>query len=137
MRFLLDTDTCVFWLRGHEPLRDHIATVVSQHSEPSLSISVITLAELRYGAAYSARPTENHQAIDDFLSGLTILGVSPEVASLFGEIKADLRKKGSLIEDLDVLIAATATAYDLTLVTNNESHFSRIAGLRRENWVET
>lgn len=114
-------------------MRDRVTEVDPE----TIAISVITLAELRYGAAYSARPAENHQAIDDFVSVLTILGVTPESAGVFGEMKADLRKEGMLIEDLDLLIAATACAYDLTLVTNNEDHFGRIAGLRLVNWVES
>lgn len=73
MRFLLDTDTCVFWLRGHDSLRDRLAGVTREHSAEALSISVITLAELRYGAACSAHPAENHRAIDDFVSALTAL----------------------------------------------------------------
>ncbi len=97
MSFLLDTDTCVFWLRGWTTLRDHIARVIKEHSAAALAISVVTLAELRYGADYSDRPAENHRAINGFVSGITIL----------------------------------------TLVTNNKAHFSRIAGLRLENWLES
>ena len=137
MRFLLDTDTCVFWLRGHSLLRDRMTRVLEDNGAAEIALSVVTLAELRYGAAYSSRPTENHQAIDDFVSALMILTLTPETAKVFGEIKADLRTRGLLIEDLDLLIAATARAYDLTLVTNNQSHFSRVPGLRLENWVQT
>jgi tRNA(fMet)-specific endonuclease VapC len=67
---------------------------------------------------------------------ITVLGLTPEAVALFGDIKADLRKKGLLIEDMDLLIAATAREHDLTLVTNNASHFERIPDLRLENWVE-
>jgi predicted nucleic acid-binding protein len=63
MKLLLDTDTSVFWLRGHSPVRERMTQVDPQ----TIAISVITLAELRYGAAYSARPADNHQAIDDFI----------------------------------------------------------------------
>ncbi|MFW6116888.1 MAG: PIN domain-containing protein [bacterium] len=75
--------------------------------------------------------------MDGFVSGLTVLTVGQEAASVFGQVKADLRRKGMLIEDLDLLIAATAKAHNLTLVTNNKAHFSRIAGLRLENWLES
>lgn len=137
MSFLLDTDTCVFWLRGRTTVRDHIDRVIEELSAAALAISVVTLAELRYGADYSDRPADNHQAIDGFVSGLTVLTVGQEAASVFGQVKADLRRKGMLIEDLDLLIAATAKAHDLTLVTNNKAHFNRIAGLRLENWLES
>jgi len=132
MKFLLDTDTCVFWLRGHVPVRDHLAAAGPEET----AISVITLAELRYGAACSARPANNHQAIDGFISVLTILGVDSDIARVFGEIKAQLRKEGMLLEDVDLLIAATARVQGLTLVTNNQDHFGRISSLHLDNWVE-
>jgi len=88
------------------------------------AVSVVALAELRYGANCSAKPQGNHQAIDDFASGLAVLGVDPEVARVFGEIKAQLRQAGKLIEDLDLMIAATACVYDLTLVTSNTGHLT-------------
>jgi predicted nucleic acid-binding protein len=67
------------------------------------AVSVVALAELRYGANCSAKPQGNHQAIDDFTSGLAVLGVDAQVARVFGEIKAQLRQAGKLIEDLDWL----------------------------------
>ena len=85
----------------------------------------------------SDRPAHDHRPIDGFISGLTFLTEGQEAASIFGQAKADLRRKGMLIEDLDLLIAATAKAHHLTLVTNNKAHCSRIAGLRLENWLES
>ena len=99
------------------------------------SISVVTLAELRYGADCSAQPDANHQAIDDFLSGVAVLAVDADIARAFGEIKARLRRQGNLIEDFDLLLAATALTNDLTLVTNNSAHFGRVAGLILDNWA--
>lgn len=131
MKFLLDTDTCAFWLRGYASVRDHLAAVGPE----VIAISVITLAELRYGAACSARPASNHQAVDDFIAALSVLGVDPETARIFGDIKAHLRREGMLIEDLDLLIAATARTHNLTLVTNNQDHFGRIPGLHLDNWL--
>lgn len=131
IRFLLDTDTCVAWLRRNANVRRQIAVAGPQ----ALSLSVMTLAELRYGAACSAHPATNHQAIDDFLSGLSLLGLEPHTARTFGDVKAVLRSQGQLLEDADLLIAATALAYQLTLVTNNERHFARIPSLRIENWM--
>ena len=132
MKFLLDTDTCVWALRGRASVRNHLTEAGPEET----AISVVALAELRYGANCSAKPQGNHQAIDDFTSGVAVLGVDIEVARVFGEIKAQLRQAGKLIEDLDLMIAATACVYDLTLVTSNAGHFDRIPGLRLENWVE-
>jgi len=131
MMFLLDTDTCVFWLRGQAAVHARLAAVDPE----ALSISVITLAELRYGAACSAQPDANHRAIDDFISGVAVLAVDADIARTFGEMKAQLRRQGNLIEDFDLLLAATALANDLTLVTNNSAHFGRVAGLILDNWA--
>ncbi|MBN1933883.1 MAG: PIN domain-containing protein [Anaerolineae bacterium] len=131
MTYLLDTDTCVFALRGSESLRSRLVAVDPE----TIAISVITLAELCYGAACSARPEANHQVVDDFASGISVLGLNQEIARLFGEFKSLLRKQGLLIDDLDLLIAATAHHYRLTLITHNLDHFSRLPGLRLEDWI--
>ena len=131
MNFLLDTDTCVFWLRGHAGLRQRVAGLkVSE-----LAISAVTLAELHYGAACSTHPEENHRAVEGFASALIVLGVEAQVARAFGEIKGHLRQQGRLLEDADLFIAATAQVYGLTLVTNNGAHFARIAGLAIDTWT--
>jgi tRNA(fMet)-specific endonuclease VapC len=132
MKFLLDTDTCIFWLRGHASVHNRLTAAGPEE----VGLSVITLAELRYGAACSAQSGANHQAIDDFSSALSVFGVDLDIAHAFGDIKAQLRRDGMPIEDFDLLVAATARTYDLTLVTNNTDHFSRISGLRLENWVQ-
>lgn len=131
MTFLLDTDTCVFWLRGRASVHDRMAALAPE----ARNVSVITVAELRYGAQCSSRPEANHQAIDDFLSGVTVVGVDSDIARAFGKIKAQLRSQGNLIEDFDLLLAATALVYGFTLVTNNVAHFERIEGLILDNWA--
>ncbi len=133
MKYLLDTDTCVYWLRGHSVLRDRLAEVGPEE----LAISIVSLSELRYGAAYSSQADQNQRAIDDFVSGLAVVGLTAEAARIFGDVKAALRRDGMLIEDLDLLIAATARAFGLTLVTNNLRHFSRVPDLAVQNWAET
>ena len=132
MKYLLDTDTCVFWLRGNASVHARLSAT----GPDDIALTVITLAELRYGAACSARPVANHQAIDDFASGLSVLNVLPDIASTFGDLKAQLRQEGQLIEDMDLMIAATARVHQLTLVTNNLSHFGRVPELPMENWLE-
>lgn len=133
MTFLLDTDTCVFWLRGRPTVQARVAVVGLE----ALSISVITLAELHYGADCSAQPDANHRAIDDFVSGVAVMAVDANIARVFGEIKAGLRRQGNLIEDFDLLLAATALANGLTLVTNNMAHFERVPGLTLSNWTQS
>ena len=129
MNVLLDTDTCVYALRGHPVVRSRLTAI----DPATVAISVVTLAELRYGAACSTRPDANHQAVDDFVQAISLIGVDPAIARAFGEIKLELRRQGSLIEDFDLLIAATARTYRLTLVTNNQGHFGRIPDLTLDN----
>jgi tRNA(fMet)-specific endonuclease VapC len=131
MSYLLDTDTCVFALRGNQPVRERFDAVDPE----ALAISVITLAELRYGAACSARPEANHQVVDDFASGVIVLGLDDAIAHMFGGLKAHLCSQGALIDDFDLLIAATAHHYRPTLVTHNLDHFERIPELQVEDWV--
>lgn len=131
MNFLLDTDTCVFWLRGRPEVRARVAAVGPE----AVSISIITLAELRYGAECSANPVANHEAIEGFVGGVNVLPVDEAVARTFATIKATLRRQGSLLEDFDLLLAATALVNGLTLVTNNVSHFARVADLKIDSWA--
>src|SRR5262245_59270027 len=130
LQFLLDTDTCVYWLRGRESIRERVTAV----GLATLGISIITLAELRYGAACSAQPEANQRAVDAFSEGIIVIGVDASIALAFGDIKAALRVQGMLLEDSDLLIGATARTYGLTLVTNNSEHFRRIPGLSFDNW---
>ncbi|MGC9523429.1 MAG: PIN domain-containing protein [Anaerolineae bacterium] len=92
-------------------------------------------AELWYGASYSAYPEKNHRAVLDFASGIGVLDLSSASALNFGDLKAHLRRIGMLMEDLDLLIAATALAHNLILVTNNTQHFGRVPELSLENWT--
>lgn len=132
MTYLLDTDTCVFWLRGRPSVQAKMAAAGPE----ALSISVITLAELRYGADCSAQPDANHQAIDDFVGGVLVLAIDADIARAFGAIKAQLRRQGRLIEDFDLVLAATAVTRDLTLVTNNTDHFGCVTRLTITSWGE-
>lgn len=129
IRYLLDTDTCVGWLRQNQAVRRRVADA----GPTALGLSLMTLSELRYGAACSVHPDANHQAIDAFVSGIALIGLDPAIARQFGDTKALLRVQGQLIEDADLLIASTALTYQLILVTNNTNHFARIPDLILEN----
>ena len=131
MKYLLDTDICIHWLRGNLSIRERLGAAGSEN----VAVSVITLAELRYGADCSNQPERNHQAIDNFTSAIHVLGIDGGIASKFGEIKANLRREGNLIEDFDLLIAATADVHGLALVTGNLGHFRRISDLQIEDWT--
>lgn len=98
-------------------------------------VSVITLAELLYGAFKSRDPSNNERAVIDFCASIDVAPFNGPAAAAYGRLRTDLERVGSPIGPLDTLIASHALALDLTVVTDNESEFRRVAGLRVENWL--
>ncbi|MBU4319756.1 MAG: type II toxin-antitoxin system VapC family toxin [Thermodesulfovibrionales bacterium] len=131
MKFLLDTDTCVYLLNGNPSLKKKVEEV----GVFSLAISNSVLAELYFGAYNSKKIEDNLKRINLFKKNLTVLSDSEESALRFGKIKADLRTKGKIIEDFDILIASIAIVNSCILITNNTDHFERIDDLQIENWL--
>lgn len=122
MNFLLDTDTCIYYLNGDPAIRARI----SHYGAGALCLCEATLAERYFGAYHSARREENLAKVCALPDLVAILPSSAAAADHFGRIKAELKRLGQLIDDFDCLIAGHALAYNLVLVTNNLSHFSRI-----------
>lgn len=129
--YVLDSDTCIYWLKGNERVRQR----VTQVGPDSLSLTIITLAELKFGAYNSQRVKDNLENIDNFLRKVKVLPLNPNAADKFGAIKAYLRREGRIIEDLDILIAAITLSHGGILVTNNTDHFRRITELKYDNWI--
>jgi tRNA(fMet)-specific endonuclease VapC len=101
----------------------------------NLFISEITLAELKYGVEKSEQPAKNRQALAAFLTGVQLLPIVPAL-DIFAKEKARLRKAGTIIDDFDLLIGATAVAHGLTLVTNNSRHLARVENIVLEDWTQ-
>jgi len=133
MRFLLDTNICIYVIK-QKPLRvkERLQTIESGE----IGISIITLAELEYGAAKSQNPQRNRETLTRFCLPFQIVAFCPEDAQKFGEIRATLEQRGQPIGSYDLLIASQAVNRGLILVTNNIKEFSRVEGLNLENWVE-
>jgi tRNA(fMet)-specific endonuclease VapC len=129
---LLDTNTCVFIIRNKSQLA---LQRLRQHATGVVGISVITLAELRYGADKSQDPIKNHAALNSFLVPLDIVEFGADAAAEYGKIRAELERRGLPIGPLDNLIAAHARCLGLTLVTNNIGEFKRVVGLSVEDWT--
>lgn len=132
IEYILDTDTCIYWLKGKEEVKRKVEKI----GVDNLRITIITLAELKYGAFNSQKVSENLKNINDFLGKVKVLLLDEDAAERFGKIKAGLRKTGQLIEDFDILIGSIALSHGGVLVTNNIEHFKRISGLSHENWVQ-
>jgi tRNA(fMet)-specific endonuclease VapC len=128
--FMLDTDTVSFALRGVGA----VAARLAKHKRSELCLSAITVAELRFSAD-KRRSRKIHQAIDAFLSGVDVLAFDNSAAEKFGAIAAALASAGEPIGQMDTLIAGHALAMRATLVTNNQRHFSKVNGLKLENWA--
>ena len=126
---MLDTDSVSYAIRGS----GRVAEQIVAHSPSELCISAITLAELRFGAE-SLRSQKIHRAIDAFLRDVRLIPFDEECAGSYGRIGATLAARGEKIGNLDTMIAAHALTLGLTLVTNNERHFKRVAGLTIVNW---
>jgi tRNA(fMet)-specific endonuclease VapC len=129
MRFLLDTDSVSYALRGQGKVGDRI-----RRQRPSdICISAITLAELRYGAERKGS-RKLHALITTFAASVDVVAFDPDAAVEFGRIGSILAVRGTPIGEFDVLIAAHAVALRCTLVTNNTRHFAKVPGLALENW---
>lgn len=129
--FLLDTNICISYFKA-------VPTVVARfraHDGPHPFISVITLAELKYGAWKSDRTAHHLKIIDALLDGVRVLPISP-VLDAFAEEKARLSKAGNIIPDFDLLIGVTAVHHELILVTINTRHFQRLEGIKLEDWTQ-
>ena len=131
MNYLLDTDTCIYWLKGNEDIEERALKV----GLPEIFISFITLSELYYGAYKSKKVEQNLANIGILKSKLSLMDSNASICDVFGKLKAMLEKDGKIIDDADLFIAACALDTNATLVTNNEKHFERIKGLKVQNWV--
>ena len=131
MHYLLDTNICVFYLRG----KLNFNQFISESWRKSCCISEITVLELRYGAENSNNSQKHHQAIDLFLQGLTVVPII-NVVDTYAKEKVRLRRKGMLLHDeFDLIIGSSAIANDLVLVTDNVKHFVNFENIKTENWI--
>jgi tRNA(fMet)-specific endonuclease VapC len=129
---MLDSDICVYVHRNRPP---NVLKRFEKLTDGEAVVSVITFGELLYGAAKSAKRTEALQTLEAFKRVVHVLPMDESVADAYGALRADLERKGALIGNNDLWIAAHALSASLILVTNNESEFSRVKGLKIQNWA--
>jgi tRNA(fMet)-specific endonuclease VapC len=130
-KYLLDTNIYIFYLKGKFNLDRKIAEI----SLKNCYISEITVAELKFGVENSQRVDKNKATLNTFLSQIQVLSISKALDTYAIE-KSRLRKSAILIDDFDLLIGATATTYQMVMVTNNTNHFSRISNIQLEDWTK-
>jgi tRNA(fMet)-specific endonuclease VapC len=101
-----------------------------------MTMSAITLMERYFGAHRFGRAESNLARVRAMENSFRILAVDSSIAATFGSLKARMAAAGTRLDDFDLIIASTALAYNLTLVSNNARHFGRVEGLKLVNWAE-
>ena len=132
IRYMLDTNM-IAYAKNRRP--KEVLQRLLQHDPSEICISAITMAELEYGVCHSSMPGRNRLALMMFLSGIAVLPFGTDAALAYGEIRHKLTIQGNIIGANDLLIAAHAKSLGLTLVTHNTGEFSRVEGLKLEDWV--
>lgn len=130
MAYLIDTDIIIFALRGDK----NVLTKFEENKNLPISISMITYAELIFGAKRSQNEQKNMIKVNHIRDIYAIENLNEGVMEVFADVKEKMFEKGIRIEDMDLLIAATAIYNELTLVTNNTKHFENVPNLKLENW---
>jgi tRNA(fMet)-specific endonuclease VapC len=132
MQYLLDTNICVFFLRGKLNLDE----IIKEKGRENCFISEITVLELHYGAENSDNPSKSHKAVESFVNGLRIIPIYSCIKR-YAKEKVRLRKIGKPMHDeFDLLIGVSAIENKLTLVTDNLKDFERLDGIKIENWFK-
>jgi len=132
MLYLLDTNTCIYFLNRSS---ERIISQFKKYSPSEIMLSSITVAELFYGAEKSKARKKNWAVVEDFVSNFGIVPFDEKSCQTYAKIRASLEKSGVPIGPMDLLIASISLANNFILVTNNIKEFRRIKGLKLENWV--
>lgn len=131
MKYLLDTNICIYYMKGLYDLKDKIKNKGSENCY----ISEITLAELKFGVENSEQKKKNKEALDIFINGIKIIPIYNSL-DFYAIEKARLRKKGNTVDDFDLLIGASAVSNDMILITNNIKHFKNIEHIEIQDWTQ-
>lgn len=129
--YLLDTNICISMLKNKYGVREAILKVKPENCY----VSEITLGELYFGASFSNNKMERLKDVAFIIDNFKVIPVS-ETLPMFGDVKADLRREGNLIDDFDILIGCAAILSNLIMVTDNVKHLSRLPNIKIENWVD-
>ncbi len=130
-KYLLDTNICIFYMKGKYHLDEKIKAV----GQKNCFISEITVAELLFGASRSANKEKHQKQTERFIAQFKIIPIYDSLQT-YADQKADLCAQGKLIDDFDILIGATAIHNHMVMVTENVKHLSHLNPINIENWVE-
>ncbi len=130
MKYILDTDTIIYFLKGLPSVVEHITAIPASE----VSTTIISHTELLFGAFNSSKKKHNLEKITAFLAKIQIMPFCEQASYIFAEQKALLKKQGNIVADLALMIASITLQHKGILVTNNTKHFARIKQLKIENW---
>ncbi len=131
MKFLVDTDWIIRFLRGH----GKTVKVLNQLYDEGFAVSVISFSEVFEGIYRfeNKKREELEEHFRNFLTGVQVLNINKHIGEIFAGQRAKLRKENKLIDNFDLMIGSTALYYNLELLTNNVKHFERIENLEIRN----
>ena len=130
MKYIIDTDTIIYFLKNNKKVIGKFSKI----NDENIFTTIINSAELLFGAYNSQLVEDNLKKFKLFLENINILPFDEIAAENFARLKAELKRDGNLIDDMDLMIASICIAAGYVLVTNNTKHFSRIEELNIENW---
>jgi len=128
---LLDTNICIYIINAKPPA---VLARFRQYRMGDIGLCSVVAAELAFGVAKS-ESARNRQALQMFLAPLTIMPFDAAAVWSYGDLRADLDRRGTPIGSLDTMIAAHALSQQALLVTNNTREFAKVPGLQLDNWV--
>jgi tRNA(fMet)-specific endonuclease VapC len=132
MKYFLDTNICIYFLNNRFPC---LVERLASKKRGNIKIPVMAAAELAYGAQKSVSQEKTLYVVKNFLDNFEIAPFDNGAVGVYGEIRANLEKKGEPIGANDLIIAAIALAQNGTLVTHNTGEFMRVEGLQVEDWT--
>jgi len=128
---LLDTNICIYIINAKPPA---VLARFQQYRLGDIGLCSVVAAELAFGVAKSGS-ARNRQALQMFLAPLAILPFDTAAVWAYGDLRADLERRGTPIDSLDTMVAAHALSQNAMLVTNNTREFSKVSGLQLDNWA--
>ena len=132
MQYCLDTNTCIDALKGNRP---SLASRFARHTPADIGVAAMVRAELLLGVLKSRDSARTREVVEQFLAPYQVLAFDDRAADVYATVRADLERRGCPIGPNDLVIAATALSHNLVLVTHNTAEFSRVPGLRVEDWT--
>lgn len=131
-KYLLDSNICVYFLRG----KKGIDSIIEKIGWENCFISQMTFAELLYGAECSKNVERNKQEVISFCDDIPVYVIDDDVIEEYARQKAVLRKKGTPVDDIDILIGCTAIVNNCVMVTENVKHLGKLENIMLENWID-